>query len=79
MEEENKITNHLDNIYYRKRVPNVPIAFCWHCSDLEKRQHKNFPEKHYAGARANIEQKPHGASLNSKNKSDVSKFVVELP
>ena len=40
---------------------------------------ENIKKKHYAGARANIEQKPHGASLNSKNKSDVSKFVVELP
>ena len=33
-------------------------------SDLEKRKHKNFLEKHYAGARANIEQKLYGASLN---------------
>ena len=31
-------------------------------SDLEKRKHKNFPEKHYAGAGANIEQKLYGAS-----------------
>ena len=33
-------------------------------SDLEKRKHKNFLEKHNAGARANIEQKPYEASLN---------------
>ena len=33
-------------------------------SDLEKRKHKNFLEKHYAGAGANIEQKPYGGSLN---------------
>ena len=33
-------------------------------SDLEKRKHKNFLEKHYAGARANIEQKLYGASLH---------------
>ena len=32
-------------------------------SDLEKRKHKNFLEKHYAGAGANIEQKPYGGSL----------------
>ena len=31
-------------------------------SDLEKWKHKNFPEKHYAGVRANIEQKPYGAT-----------------
>ena len=30
-------------------------------SDLEERKHKNFPEKQYAGARANIAQKPYGA------------------
>ena len=33
-------------------------------SDLEKWKHKNFLEKHYAGARANIEQKPYEASFN---------------
>ena len=31
-------------------------------SDLEERKNKNFPEKQYAGARANITQKPYGAS-----------------
>ena len=36
------------------------IAF----SNLEKRKHKNFMEKQCAGARANIEQKPYGASLS---------------
>ena len=36
------------------------IAF----SNLEKRKHKNFLEKQCAGARANIEQKPYGASLS---------------
>ena len=36
-------------------------------SDLEKRKHKNFLEKHYAGARANIEQKPYEASLKLIN------------
>ena len=30
------------------------MAFC----DLEKRKHKYFLEKHNAGGRANIEQKP---------------------
>ena len=33
-------------------------------SDLEKRKHKNFLEKHYAGARANIDWKPYEASSN---------------
>ena len=33
-------------------------------SDLEKRKDKNFLEKHYAGARANIEQRLYGAFLN---------------
>ena len=31
--------------------------------DIEKRKHKIFSEKHYAGARTNIEQKPYGVSL----------------
>ena len=31
-------------------------------SDLEERKHKHFPEKQYAGARANIAQKSYGAS-----------------
>ena len=30
-------------------------------NDLEKWKHRNFLEKHYAGARANIEQEPYGA------------------
>ena len=33
-------------------------------SDLEKRKHKIFLEKRYAGASANIEQKLYGGSLN---------------
>ena len=36
------------------------IAF----SNPEKRKHKKFLEKQSAGARANIEQKPYGASLS---------------
>ena len=36
-------------------------------SDLEERKHKHFLEKHYAGARAKIEQKPYGAFLNDRN------------
>ena len=32
-------------------------------SDFEKRKHKHFIRKNYAGARANIEQKPYGAFL----------------
>ena len=34
-----------------------------------------FLEKHYAGARANIEQKPHGASLKSQRGNEVRKMV----
>ena len=34
-------------------------------SDLEKRKHKTFLEKLYAGARANIEEKPYGASSSA--------------
>ena len=36
-------------------------------SDLEERKHKHFLEKHYAGARAKIEQKPYVAFLNDGN------------
>ena len=36
-------------------------------SDLEERKHKHFLEKHYAAARAKIEQKPYGAFLNDRN------------
>ena len=35
-------------------------------SDLEERKHKHFLEKHYAAARAKIEQKPYGAFLNDR-------------
>ena len=31
-------------------------------SNLEKREHKNFPEKQYAGTRANFQQKPYEPS-----------------
>ena len=34
--------------------------------DIEKRKYKIFSEKHYAGARANIEQKPYGVSLEEQ-------------
>ena len=35
-------------------------------SDIERRKDKNFSlEKEYAGARANIEEKPYGATLNN--------------
>ena len=37
-------------------------------SDLEKRKHKNFLEKHYAGARANIKWKRYEASSNFSGK-----------
>ena len=35
-------------------------------SDLDERKHKHFLEKHYAGARAKIKQKPYGAFLNDR-------------
>ena len=41
--------------------PNLAHCFLMAYSDLEKRKHKNLLE-HYAGARANIEQKPYRAS-----------------
>ena len=41
--------------------PNLAHCFLIAYSDLEKRKHKNLLE-HYAGARANIEQKPYRAS-----------------
>ena len=44
--------------------PNLTHCLLVAFSDLEKRKHRNFLEKHYAGARANIEQKPYEASLN---------------
>ena len=44
--------------------PNLTHCLLMAFSDLEKRKHRNFLEKHYAGARANIEQKPYEASLN---------------
>ena len=31
-------------------------------SDLEKQKNKNYLEKHFTGARANIDQNPYGAS-----------------
>ena len=31
-------------------------------SDLEKQKNKNYLEKHFTDARANIEQNPYGAS-----------------
>ena len=31
-------------------------------SNLEKQKNKNYLEKHFTGARANIEQNPYGAS-----------------
>ena len=44
--------------------PNFAHCLLMTLSDLEKRKHKNFLEKHYAGARAIIKQKLYGASLN---------------
>ena len=35
-------------------------------SDLEKQKNKNFLEKHFTGARANIEQNPYGGEFNSQ-------------
>ena len=34
-------------------------------SDLEKQNHKTFPQKQYDGARANIELKPYRAPLSA--------------
>ena len=45
--------------------PNLAHCFLIAYSDLEKRKHKNLLE-HYAGARANIEQKPYRASSTCK-------------
>ena len=47
--------------------PNLTHCLLMAFSDLEKRKHRNFLEKHYAGARANIEQKPYEASLKLIN------------
>ena len=44
--------------------PNLFLCLLIAFNDLES-ENKNFPEKHYAGARANIKQKPCGASLKS--------------
>ena len=41
-------------------VRTLLIAFWWLLMTL-KSENRNFLEKHYAGARANIEQEPHGA------------------
>ena len=35
-------------------------------SDLEKQKNKNFLEKHFTGACANIEQNPYGGEFNSQ-------------
>ena len=35
-------------------------------SDLEKQKNKNFLEKHFIGAHANIEQNPYGGEFNSQ-------------
>lgn len=42
--------------------PNLPCCLLMAVSDLEKRKRINFQEKRYADARANIKQKPYGAS-----------------
>ena len=34
-------------------------------SDLEKQNHKTFPQKQYDGVRANIELKPYRVSLSA--------------
>ena len=47
-------------------VRNLLIAFLMAFRDLEKRKHKNFLEKQYAGARANTEQKFYGASFKGR-------------
>ena len=44
--------------------PNLAQCLFDGFNDLEKRKHKNFPEKHNAGACANIEKKPSGAPLS---------------
>ena len=41
-------------------------------SELEKRKHEKFPEKQYAGVRANIEQTPYGTSSTVLNCSITS-------
>ena len=48
--------------------PNLTRCLLMAFSDLEKRKHKNFLEKHYAGARANIKWKPYEASSNFSGK-----------
>ena len=45
--------------------PNLAHCFLTVFSDLRKRKHKHFLEKHYASACANVEQKPFRASLNT--------------
>ena len=59
------ITNIILIIFARANAsPNFAHCLLMTLSDLEKRKHKNFLEKHYAGARAIIKQKLYGASLN---------------
>lgn len=44
-------------------VQMLLIAFLMAFSDLESENIKSFLEEQYSGVRANIEQKPHGASI----------------
>ena len=43
--------------------PNLAHCLLTVFSDLRKRKHKHFLEKHYASARANVGQKPFRATL----------------
>ena len=52
-----------DNFYYSKGSPNLAHCLLMAFSDLEKRNHKIFLEKHYTRVHTNIEQKPSEASL----------------
>ena len=46
-----------------KDSPNLAHCLLMAFSDLEKRNHKIFLEKHYTRVHTNIEQKPSEASL----------------
>ena len=46
--------------------------------DLEKREHKSFLQKHHAGAHANIEQKPYGASLRRTMREWSKKLCISF-
>ena len=63
MEPQPSNENHFDNIYYSKRKSEPFDGFKWPWN--EKKEPKKLREKHYADARADIEQKPYCASSSS--------------